>query len=318
MFALLLDCQRETAVSDAVRPATTAPLETHDETRDETRASCTWSEPAREIAKVQDERLDEVSGLAASLAHAGVLYVHNDSGDSPRFFAIDATGRTVGVFTLPLDSWQDCEDIAVAPAADNRSYVYLGDTGDNAARTGIGIPRDSIAVHRLPEPALPAEVGGTVRVERLETLRLRYPDRPHDAETLLVDPRSGDVFVLTKENDGQSQLFRAKAPRPGNVSTLEPAAKLQFGRGVLPGNPQTTAGDIARDGASIVIRTYSNAFVWQRGATESVSQALGAIPKRLPLPHEIQGEAIGFAADGSGFYTTSERTHQPLFFLPCR
>ena len=42
----------------------------------------------------------ELSGLAASRAHPGVFYAHNDSGDSPRFFAFDGSGATIGEFVL--------------------------------------------------------------------------------------------------------------------------------------------------------------------------------------------------------------------------
>ncbi len=44
--------------------------------------------------------IDESSGLSASRAHRGVLYTHNDSGDSARVFAVREDGTLVGM-TLP-------------------------------------------------------------------------------------------------------------------------------------------------------------------------------------------------------------------------
>jgi hypothetical protein len=35
-------------------------------------------------------QLDEISGIAASTTHAGVYYVHNDSGDTSRVFCHNA------------------------------------------------------------------------------------------------------------------------------------------------------------------------------------------------------------------------------------
>ncbi len=312
LFLLLASCQRETPGSAAAEATTTTTVSS-------SRGPgfpCSWSQP-RELARIESAELDEISGLSASPTHPGMLYVHNDSGDSPRFFAIDEQGRTVAVFTLPLDGWQDCEDIAVVTGPNHQALVYLGDIGDNAARTGVGVPRSEIRVHRFPEPTLPPD-GATLRIERLETLRFRYPDRPHDAETLLVDPRTLELLIVTKENDGLSRIFRAPRPEPGNVITLELAGQLQFGQGLLPGNGQASGGDVSPSGDAVVIRTYSSAFLWQRAEGQTVSQALAGTPLKLPIPRQVQGESIGFSASGRGYYTVSEKTAQPLFAVDCR
>jgi hypothetical protein len=34
----------------------------------------------------------------------------------------------------------------------------------------------------------------------------------------------------------------------------------------------------------------------------------------VPIADEPQGEAIAFTADGSGYFTTSEKRAQPLYF----
>src|SRR6266581_5217875 len=44
--------------------------------------------------------LSEASGLAASRNNVGVLWTHNDKGDSNRIFALDVSGRKLGVYTL--------------------------------------------------------------------------------------------------------------------------------------------------------------------------------------------------------------------------
>ncbi len=44
--------------------------------------------------------INEASGLAASRRNDGVLYTHNDSGDTGRVFAITTQGFTVGILII--------------------------------------------------------------------------------------------------------------------------------------------------------------------------------------------------------------------------
>lgn len=46
---------------------------------------------------------NETSGLAASTAHKGILYIHNDSGDTSRFFAIREDEILKAIYTFSVD-----------------------------------------------------------------------------------------------------------------------------------------------------------------------------------------------------------------------
>jgi hypothetical protein len=268
--------------------------------------------------RIESDDLDEISGIAASRRRDDVLYVHNDSGDSPRFFAIDRQGRTLAEFDLPIEGVSDVEDIATGPGPGDASYVYLGDIGDNVARLGLGLGRSEVRVHRVKEPPLPSTRGARQTLSTVETLRLVYPDHPHDAEALLVDPLSGDLFIVSKEGDGESRVFRAQAPLDAAAPrTLEVVASLDFGRGLLEGNPMVTAADISPDGGRILIRTYSKLFEWRRGRGQSVGAALRGIPRSVPAPQEEQGEAVAFSRKQDGYFTVSEKARQPLYFCAC-
>nr|HVJ17824.1 hypothetical protein [Polyangiaceae bacterium] len=279
---------------------------------------CASAAEPRVSGRVDDDRLQEISGIAASRRQPGVFFVHNDSGDSPRFFAVNAEGRTLSEFTLPLSRVLDVEDVAVGPGPGGKSYVYLADIGDNVARTGLGLSRPVITVYRVAEPELKTKAAGTLELSAVDALDFTYPDRGHDAEVLLVDPVSGDIHVVSKENDGQSIVFRASAPlESGPPRQLQEVTRLVFGRGSLPGNHMPTAGDVAPAGQAIVIRTYSSIFVWARPSGASIAEALRGTPREVPTPRQPQGEAVTFAADGRGLYTISEQAHQPLFFVAC-
>jgi hypothetical protein len=164
---------------------------------------------------IADPRINEASGIAASIVDPRVVYVQNDSGDAPRFFALDArTGRTVAMHPVPGATNVDWEDLAVARDRRGVASVWLADIGDNDAR------RADVCIYRVDEPRPGTAVG------RPEVWRLRYPDGPHDAESLAVAP-GGAAFIVTKSLLGSSAVYTVPA-RPGGVQTLRKIGEIRF------------------------------------------------------------------------------------------
>jgi hypothetical protein len=263
-----------------------------------------YGEPARGGA-IEDERLVELSGLAASRRHPGVLWGHNDSGGEPELYAMDERGRSLGAYPLRGAEAIDWEDIAAGPGADGTGdHVYIGDIGDNGAE------RSSVTVYRVPEPdATPARPGR--ELTGVEAIELTYPDRPLDAEALLVDPRTGDVVIVTKSFSGSSRLLEASA------ADLVDGPVTMADRGALPiplpadpglGLPGTmvTAGDVSPDGSLVLLRTYRSVLVFEREDDQTLAEALQGEPCSAPQAEEDQGEAAAFTGDGSSYVTASE------------
>jgi hypothetical protein len=272
---------------------------------------------------VASSDLLEVSGIAASRKNFAVLWAHNDSGDSPRAFAIGPGGQDLGTYTIPGAEANDWEAMAIGPGPDaNTDYLYFADTGDNNA------VRPDVAIYRVPEPqvAIPAagEAPGGGEIAGVETFVLEYPDRAHDAETLLVDPISGDIVIVTKElQQPEALVFRAPADiEAGATTTLEQVAQIDFTalpRAVAtppPGAPPLvaglphipTAGDVSPDGELIAVRAYGTVWVWQRPEGEQLWDAFASPPCEAPSAIEVQGEAIAFHGDG---YTTISEGANP-------
>ena len=91
--------------------------------------------------------IKETSGIAASRRVDNVWWVHNDSGDSARVFAINTSGQTLGEYALSGASAIDWEDIAAGPGPTaGVSYLYVGDIGDNDQK------RRDLVIYRIPEP----------------------------------------------------------------------------------------------------------------------------------------------------------------------
>lgn len=149
---------------------------------------------------LQDPALSELSGLAASRRHPGVLYGINDSGNDPVVFAIGLDGGTVARLSLDGASNTDWEALAPAVDGDGSPVLWVGDIGDN---TGS---RSSIRIIRIPEPTeLVDQESGW------DEYRLTYPDGPHDAEALAVHPADGSLWVITKGKDGPGAVYQVPA-----------------------------------------------------------------------------------------------------------
>ncbi|MCE7057333.1 hypothetical protein LZF95_21810 [Algoriphagus sp. AGSA1] len=241
------------------------------------------------IATLTDNKLDEISGLACSRTIPGLIYVHNDSGGEAAVYLLDTLGNTVGKVELLETKNRDWEDIAVGPGPDGLSYIYIGEIGDNNA-----VHKD-ITLYRIPEP-IDGNLSSKVQPEKT---RVTYPGGARDAESLMVDPVTGDLFIISKR-DSLNTLYRLPADKFGDESfELEELIKLPF--------TSSTAADISSDGSQILVKNYFAIYYWIRNQGETVVQAMSRQPLELPYSPEPQGEAIGFNPEGNAFYTLSEK-----------
>jgi hypothetical protein len=255
--------------------------------------------------------LVEASGLVASRAHRGVLYAHNDSGDVARVFAFDDTGVAIARLAITGATNVDWEDIAIGPCPAG-SCIYVGDIGDN------GLDRATKTVYRFPEPDLaPGQPFSMIDVAGVEALPFSYPGARHNAETLLVHPISGDIYVVTKEDVGvPSVVFKFPQPlTPGTPATLIELATLPF---PMAGQPDVSGGDIDPCGTSVLLRLGSAALYELDVADGQPFDSFVTAPLRvLPIAVEGNGESITWDADGAGYYTISEGAGAQLHRVSC-
>lgn len=228
--------------------------------------------------RILDERVTESSGLVVSARHPHTVWTANDSGDTGRVFAVDTrTGRTVGLAELDAPV-TDVEALALTP--DGR--LLVGDLGDNTRS------RDSVRIHVVDEPAL-----GTTRA-RATTWTLRYPDGPHDAEALAVDPTDGRVVVVTKDAVGGVYELPG-TPSARGVNTLRRV-----------GDAPATVTDAAYlpDGSALVVRTYTSAI--------RLDPATFRVTGSRFLPLQPQGETLAAWPCGDVLLVGSEGTRSAV------
>jgi hypothetical protein len=263
------------------------------------------------VGTIAGKALNEASGLVASRRNRGVLWSHNDSGGTPELFAITESGSSLGTYVLEDAKANDWEDIAIGPGPKpGRWYLYVGDIGANNAK------REHIIVYRAEEPKVRLDQKDKKRdIEDTVAFRLRYPDRrSRDSETLMVDPATGDIYLVTKTLLGNPEVYVAKAPLDDQkTNVLERVMDLDLKSSVGVAGGLATGGDIAADGSAILIRTYMDAYYWLRMPGESIPEALEGQPCAVPLHKEPQGEAIAFSADGRSYFTVSEGRHPRLY-----
>lgn len=229
--------------------------------------------PSARLFSFGDDRILESSGL---VDRARVVYTNNDSGDAAIVYGVDpATGRTVTTTTY-APSVHDVE--AIAPGAGGT--IWAGDIGDNAHRRG------DVAVYQV-RPLAGSHPG--------TRYLLRYPDGPHDAETLLVQPHTHRVFVVSKSPFGGVVYA---APR-----RLVSGPQSQRLRAFAKVSGLVTDGAFFPDGRHVVLRTYGTASVY----TFPDFRLTGTVQ----LPAQPQGEGIS-VGPGGRVLVSSESLHSQV------
>ncbi|MCU1266333.1 MAG: hypothetical protein JWM21_2651 [Acidobacteria bacterium] len=266
--------------------------------------------PPVELAHLRDPAITESSGIVASRTAPGLYWTHNDSGDGPFIYAFDGQGKSRGVWRVAGAGARDWEDIAAGPGpVRNRSYLYIGDIGDNSS------VRSTIVVYRIPEPTVTADDVRSTKsrprsTETADSIQLRYPDGKRDAETLMVHPFSGDLYVITKELWGKASVYKAAAP----LDTVKTITMVRVGGLNIPGllGGFVTGGDISPDGSRVALCDYLHGYEILLGSANAFDAIWKQPIKVIELGQRRQGEAVCYRLDGKALLTTSEGPSSPL------
>lgn len=236
---------------------------------------------------IDDPRIAESSGLAVSRRHPGVYWTHNDSDDGPYVYGIDArTGRTVATVTLRGVHPRDVEAISVGPDGD----VYVGDIGDN-----LGGTWPEVWIYRFHEPGKLGDT--TVKPVRYT---VRYDGGPRNAEALMVHPKTGRVYIASKNEDGGGLYAGPRKLSATGVNVFRRIAEV----------PWVTDGSFSPDGTRLVLRGYfwATDYRWTGGAPVKIGS--------LDVPMQPQGESVAYTADGRALMYGSEGARSEVWRAP--
>ncbi|MER5324847.1 hypothetical protein [Streptosporangium roseum] len=247
-----------------------------------------WADGDSPFFTFKDRRITESSGLAVSPTRKNVYYTHNDSSAGPVFFAVGSNGRTRATFTLQGAVARDWEGMAASRDPETGAGVlWFADIGDNFDGAW-----SDISVYKVTEPT-------TLRDAVLPAVRyrFRYEDGGHNAEGVMVHPRTGRLYIVSKEFAG-SVYAAPKRLRTDKVNVLRKVGSAPI---------MATDAAYAPDGSSFVIRTYFSATVY-RAPDDQLA--------RVSMPSLEQAESITYTADGRALLTGSEGAGSPVYRVP--
>jgi uncharacterized repeat protein (TIGR01451 family) len=278
----------------------------------------------------------EISGMTQPTLSANSAYLWMQSdGSVDKLFAVTASNAaSAGEWALSGIDGVDYEDLSSARVG-GQSYLYLADIGDNANG------RSTFIIYRIKEPTITGS-NGTISAGDIETITSEFPagslPTHKDAEVLLVDPDTGDMYVITKRESvpGVYKLAHASSysgtqtfTDMGNMFDIPDVASVS-----ATGN--AVGGNISPNGEEILVKSYDVMYHFARNkSTQTIIEALqqtpttvdgyvgggSASPKKSHPTAEPQGEAVTFDYNGSDYYTASEfvaaegstSTRYPLF-----
>ncbi|MEE1736064.1 WD40 repeat domain-containing protein [Streptomyces sp. BE147] len=227
---------------------------------------------------IEDPRITESSGLAASPTHPGVYWTHNDSDDGPYIYAVDSrTGKTVATITMRgVGEPRDVEAISIGPDGN----VYVGDIGDNLNGTW-----DHVWIYRFPEPKELRDA--TVTATQFD---VTYADGARNAEAMMVHPKTGRVYIASKNEDGGGLYEGPAKLSTGGTNVFRRVGEV----------PWVTDGAFSPDGTELVLRSYFSARAYAfEGGRLGDDRAVSA-------PFQGQAESVTYTADGSALMFGSE------------
>ena len=268
------------------------------------------SASAVHIATIQIPELVESSGVVASRRMRDVYWTHNDDR-GPVLYSFDRSGRARGAWRVSGARCVDWEDIAYGPGPNRGSgYLYVGDIGDNNRI------RKQLTIYSVEEPQISSFSSEERTTKPATAIHVRYPDGAHDAETLMVHPSTGDIYIVTKArgDDEETAVYKLSAPYDHRqVKTLKRVATLdlpeQSPLTLLIG--RITGGDISPDGKSVALCDYLRGYRATIGSG-NFDDVWKSSWQTLDVGQRRQGEALCYRADGKALLTTSEGGSPPL------
>ena len=263
------------------------------------------------IGRIESGEIKESSGITMSLCQPDVIWTHNDSGDGPFIYAMSSKGKHLGTWQVRNARNFDWEDIASSKDSLGKCHIYIGETGNTDKNE-----RAEHKIYRFEEPAVVASDSSSTGKNALQTaaaeiLVFTYPDSRHDAETLLVHPQTGNIYLLTKQRNKPSGVYKLK-PVFDDPATAEAEKISDITVPAVP-NGLLTGGEISPDGKRVILCDYFSGYeLLLPEGNANFDDIWKQKPIAIELGDRKQGEAIGYSADGLSIFATSEGKNQPI------
>ena len=241
---------------------------------------------------VEEEALLETSGLAQSKIDNSLFYAINDSGNDPKLFGLDSSGRHLGAWNIDYRPHHDFEDLA-AFEIEGDSYLLVADTGDNLNW------RKSQSLLLFKEPSLD---GLEKNLDVVKRVTFSFHDGHRDIESVAVDESGKTAYMVSKKRI-PPEVFRVSLDHEGHqilealgtINSIPAPTPVDLARrgpfGIYSSLP--TAMDFHSDKA--VILTYKELYLFEKKSDDDWVSVFSSVPKKIPLPQIYGLEAVAFA-----------------------
>ncbi len=239
-----------------------------------------------------NQNYKELSGLVCGHKNETFIYMVEDKGNPNKIYVFNQTGVLQTKLILEGLENIDWEDLAIGPGpVEGESYIYVADIGDNDAN------RNSVRIIRFVEPDLSTIASNSITINNYDIITFQYPKGARDAETLMINPFTKDLIIMTKV-ELVTRVYQLKYPYTANIN------KAEF-VGLLP-TSKLVAGDISKDGQRITVKNKGNIYYWETQSNDIYKTLFHSPPKIITYVPEPQGESIGFSLDGKSYFTITE------------
>ncbi len=254
------------------------------------------------IARIENEAINESSGIIKSQTHDGIFWTHNDSGDEARIFPlrIDGTSHDLkrperemtGIHILAAGN-VDWEDIAL----DKYGNLILIDCGNNSNA------RRDLMVYLIPEPV---PYIGPSQSHFYKRIPIRYLDQNayppenlnFDCEAVFFARRY--TYLLTKHrSDLHTKLYRMDTSIPSEMNPLTFIDRFDI-------QGQVTGADASLDGERLAVLTYRKVEVPVESKDEVEGESQVTVQEKW-----LGGIWVFDQSDGSDHFFDGE-----IYYLP--
>lgn len=270
--------------------------------------------------RIRSDAVREASGLVASRSQPPILWTHNDSGGRNEVFAIGTGGAVKMTVRFGDIRVRDFEDISIGPGPGPGDYIYAADIGDN------GNGRDSVWIYRFREPEV---TSGTMTIADADVERFEFTYRrpsggtwSRNAESLAVDPVTGDVVIIEKRHESRggirhtSWFYRIRQVDlvEGELLLAQPMvwAKTRYERDIGP----PAAAEFSKDGRMLVVKNGYEVFAWLRRPGQSIYSAVKDDRATNCLYFGARGEAVAVGSGNGALFFVREGSDSPVERTP--
>ncbi len=271
------------------------------------------------LGTLKSKKITESSGLARSHFIEDAWWTMNDSGHGTDVYLFGDQGQTLAVCDVKGADNRDWEAMS-SFQRDGKHFLLVADVGDNVAR------RERCQLYIFEEPKFKPKKKKSYSTKlRAKTIEFRYEDGPRNCEAVACDPDGESVFLIEKifleTNKRQHPgVYQLKLPlNEDEADPEDPKDGLLVAKRIASFPFRGVTGmAISPNGKRLAIRNYLTAHIFQRVTVDGKlptwqSVFIDSKPKSVPMPLQVQGEAICFTRDNEHLILTSETARQTIW-----